>query len=204
MLYDRHCFELAKLVDAIDYRGLDGVRFEEDGAVVVTNGTHLVRYKPHMPATDEFPKVEGMALADNKDTLVPFTLPKAAALKVAKQIPRKTTLSILGYACLDVAGTNAGDKVRLAVTDSDTSQVICTPKGEDKYPEWRKVLPTEDTIDANASLCPTLLATLASTARSLGCICLKVELHGADKPAKFTGKTENGGEVMMVLMPRRA
>jgi len=182
------------------------LRVESDGRTVATDGHRLYTVTPPPDADDaEYPDVGDVPAT--LDPLADFSMPRDVAERIAKALPKKPRLAILGSARLDVAATNADGKVRVVVTDLDTVTPIEARKVDGDFPDWRQVLPEGDPV-ASFTVNGRYLADVAKAAADFsgtrGC-AVRVECFGELSPIRFTAENPETGQTFVgVVMPMRA
>lgn len=202
MLLDKAVLGLAKLAPKEESRfSLTAIAVESKCATV-TNGHYLVNVSGPRVSDKDFPETPGLVhktFADGPMAEV-VLVARDAALAALKALPRKTTLPTLQNAAM-------GEDKRLYVNTLDSSQSF-DHRREGQFPNWRAVMPTgeptaEVELDAQylKALCEYVIEH-AEGSRN-GQTPVRFTLYGAEKAIRMDAPTENGGQILCVLMPLR-
>jgi hypothetical protein len=198
MLLNRSVLNLAKLASKEASRySLQAIAIEKDQAIV-TDGHIMVKVQSAPVADDLFPAVAGLEhrTFQNGDQVL---VHRDAALAALKAIPKKTTIPVL---CNAAMGTDG----KLYTTDlENVGQFKHEVTGQ--FPRWRDVMPKADA---------PVTATIAFNARKMIQLCqymvengdarqpkVKLTVYDAQSAMKLEGKTADGQDVIMILMPVR-
>jgi DNA polymerase III sliding clamp (beta) subunit (PCNA family) len=164
---------------------------------VATNGHYLVRVENPKAKLEQFPVVPGTVPTVEADS---FLLARDAALAVAKNIPKKTTIPILNHARV---GVDAEGKIQAVTTDLDTSHPVTIRATEGKFPQWKVLWPKSE---PKVTIC---LSTeyLAQLAKAAGKLSKNLEISIWDKQSAirldaYSSDTEQHWSA--VLMPMRS
>jgi len=109
--------------------------------VEVTNGHYAIIYTDTgKPGAGDFPAIPN-APGETKDPTWPILIPRDAALKAFKVLPKRVSIPILGFAAMivDELGT-----ARIYTTDLESWNTIVVPRVGQKWPPISTVLPAVD------------------------------------------------------------
>jgi hypothetical protein len=201
-MLNRHNLSIAALASRSDNCYSLGSILVEPKRTAVTDG-HLAL----TVSTPDIPDADAPAIEGFSPTLefAPFMLPAAAALDIAKAIPKNSNLPVLQNAFVD-AGANG--TANLAVTDLETPRIFGVKKTEGKFPNVDMVIPKTDDAEIAIALSPDLLIKLL---RVMSPICdskqPSVILRIKDPESQIRIDAKNpvtGQEAIGVLMPMQA
>jgi hypothetical protein len=186
---------------------LNHVKVDPSGTVWASNGYTAVRVDQgaEIIADADYP-IAGNIPDEAKDPSVPVLIPAEVALRVAKVIPRRPNIPVLGRALLRVTDTT----VYLLVNDLDHAPtVVQFKRSDERYPAIEAVYPAADkpAVAAPFGISATYLA-LVSKLESLfdggRNRPVKVTSYGPDAPISFQWGGEYGGlSAHVIVMPVR-
>jgi len=191
MLYNKLNLAVAKIASTNDSRPeLASVLFTKD-KTAATDSFRLIEITvDNSVRVEDYPKIEGK---DVIKEITPF-LVSAKALKEIKPVKSKT-MPILNY----VAITFADDKqVEFSATNLETVERKMLRKVEGTFPEYEKVIPTDEPkakITLNANYLLDVLAILAEVNKQ-GTV--EIEFYEDGKPLLL--KASNGSQSARALV----
>ena len=143
-MLNRHNLNIVKLAAKQESQHqLTGLRVEP-GRTSVTDGVRLMTVTtPGFPIAD-YPDLSGTLGVKPTKQFEPFTMDAETALKIAKAIPKRSSIPILGVAVVGEA-SNANGSAQIAVTDLENPQVFSTAKLDGQYPDIDRVIPAKGT-----------------------------------------------------------
>jgi len=201
MLLNRTNLELADFASKDETRpALRSVHVGK-GYTEATDGHAMMRVT--IPEVDSlaFPSIEGMDCTSNgKEALIPVD----AAKMMAKAIPRKSTLPIIQHLAWD-ARDSTDTELKFAVTDLDTVQRFNPRPIEGPYPTVDNVIPKDNRvfqIGVNAAILAKALAFIGKHSSSVD-KQVRLTFYGPSKAIRLDAKSEDGQEIVGLVMPLR-
>ena len=182
MFLNKHNLAIAALASKDQTRyALHGLHITPT-ETAATDGHCLGRVTlPDFPRGD-FPVV---GVEESDKPFAPCIIPKDAADRLAKQLPKKASIPILENALVDIERSQ-GDTFRAVTTDRDTTQPLEVSKVEGEFPTLDNVMPTGEpvlTVGFNALLLAQVLKVAGSITDSQNRV---VKLEFFDQ--KYKGK----------------
>jgi len=164
-MLNKHNLNIAQLCSKEESRfTLQGILVSPEGTVV-TDGHVLMKVTlPDMPE-DSAPVIDGCTpTAEFK----PFILPKAAALDIAKQIPKSSTIPVIQnvFVGSETDAETVDPKsdepkpVVLGVTDLETPKVFRPKRLTGNFPDYTRVIPKDETAEFAIGMDMKLLSRL--------------------------------------------
>lgn len=205
MLLKKESFHVAKAAsdDATRY-GLTGILVEPDGSTVGTDGHILLKYSPkNVPEQTEYPMIDGFSDASDTTPLVPFILPKADALAIAKMPEKSRHLPILQYVALDVPRTNANGNAYFTSTNLETVTQVAPKKIDGRFPEYDRVIPAKERGGITIGFTLSVLEKALATMKACGVTVFSMNVVDATAPVRIDAEcSDYDGTVVGVVMPR--
>jgi len=200
MLVNRTVVAVTTFAESVPDRhryGLTNICVDRE-KTVATNGHYLVAVSHSNQSDDAWPAepaVDHMTFTNGERVLIT----RDAAIAAAKGLPKqkKNYLPILQHAALAKDGS-------LHTTDLENSQIF-TGKPEGGFPNWQAVVPTEKPV-AVIGFDARYVAEIAKFVAKYGneqLPTIKLTIYGADRAARFDATSEDGQEIMALLMPIR-
>jgi hypothetical protein len=206
-----HNLNIAALASSEEIRfTLNGILVAPD-RTVVTDGHCLVQVTTPTNNGDvsNFPQVPGMG--EVTDKFKPFIMPRAAALALAKAIPRKSTIPVLCHAA--VAASSTTEIVTMGCTDLEKATVLPIRPCAGNFPDVSRVMPKPDdaifAIILNLSLLTHVLSVItkmhpASSASSPGFPAATFRFYGHDRQVRIDfSNSDTGQDITAIVMPCR-
>lgn len=137
MLLNRTNLEVAQFASTDEARGALTHLHITPNHTEATNGHALVRVQIPDVNPEEFPSIKGFnPNGNNREVCIDAATAKA----IAKAIPRRCTLPILGHAAWDCGGTTE-QAAPFVVTDLENEQRFNPRPSDDKYPDTEAIWP---------------------------------------------------------------
>jgi DNA polymerase III sliding clamp (beta) subunit (PCNA family) len=181
---------------------LNGVHMDADN-LTATDGHVLGRISQQKElSVKDYPNVEGIDPSQAEEPLKGVIVPIDGVERLAKAIPtKKSTMPILKTAIVNTKVTNEGKLFLAGTTDLETTTPINVKLIDGKFPEVHNVIPKEKGVK-QFSVNPALMARAMTAAAKLGLITVEFDLpEKALSPIKITGRTEDGEDVLIIVMP---
>lgn len=199
ILLNKNNLRIANLCAKEESRYTLNAMHVSDKGTCVTDEHRLVRVSLPTVAATNFPTVPNMPVGDGKNTGL---LPKAFVAKLEKQIPNSKTLPVLN----NVAVSFDADRVNVAVTDLDTSEVLSSKQTAGNFPNVEAVIPDkmpifEYTVNADYLMD---LARSASAHADNKCPVLKLKFYSENESLRMDCTNGDGQTWTAVVMPLRS
>ena len=205
MLLDKLALDVVELASTDETRpSINAVHITPD-YTEATNGHILARVPVCKTLDEDFPVVpdyEGGNLPDPDGVVLPADTVKA----IAKRIPkgRRCSLPILCNASIRFNGSKT---VKVATTDLESPLVSTVRLSQDRYPNtgqlWKSAEKGFKGFIAQVSYSPNELANLAIFLNRAGVKQVEFCITGEETATEFKGTTEDGREIVGLLMPVR-
>lgn len=201
-MLNKHNFSIAKLApkESSTKYTLGGLQVTPDGTAV-TDGHMAVTVSGTPTIAQEFPFVNGAVPVDDFE---PFIMKRADAENVAKQAPKKQSISVLDHIGIGAETVHNG-RVQILTTDLENPQTSSFRKDNVAFPDLARVTPdpaeSESAVYVDLDqLVPMLQQAqkFHGKARAKG---IRIRLFGPGRVMRVDAKNEQGQEFMGVLMP---
>ena len=203
-LYNRWNFELAKFASKEESRFNPNAIQVEPDATATTDGVMLLRVTSPELSLSDFPEVPGQTLQEVK---TPFLFPADASLKVAKSIPRKTSIPVLETAAALAAGE---ENVGFVSTDLETANPVIARKPTGTFPgNYQAQFPEDKDKVFSIKLDGRRLGEIVRFLTAFGDqgrlpTTITLTFYRDGKPVKLEAKnSDTGQEAVAILMPMR-
>ena len=164
-----------------DVTRYNNLNVESDGSVTATNGHILIRTERGEPEVPMEP-IKG------------FNLHSEEVKRLVREIGSKQRTGME----VDVEASNEGDKLAGSI---DGNRVELQKAVDDDFPDWRKILPTDEPV-VEFAIDLGYLADLAKAAKDFGNTVVRVKVREGLVPIEF--ETEHEGEKLLAfIMPVR-
>ncbi|MCI0529766.1 MAG: hypothetical protein L0Y56_20175 [Nitrospira sp.] len=207
MLLNKRNLEIVKIA------GMDEARYPmnslyidvEAKKTVVTDGHRLVTVSlPGGVRDEDFPKVNGMTASPLAKNCL---LSTEAVEKVIKSLPKKPSLHILSYVAIDGVKTDADETLaHLCVTDLEVPQVFAIRKKEGAFPDYKRLIPTEQpavSISVNARYLAEILQLAQGYDQRN--YMVELEISSPEQSLVIKARDRDTGQVFeALLMPLRS
>lgn len=205
MLLNKKAFAVINAASKDENRySINGLLIEPDGSAVATNGHVLIKFTPaEQENAKEFPKIDGVNPV-SEETLKAFILSRDSVEQIKKAVPKhRSSFPILSNIALDVEQTNKNGNAVMAVTDLENPQVFRPQKVDADFPDYRKVVPTDEPkISFGVSV--EVLDTIVKTLKATNVKGVKIGVRNAVDALTFEGETNDyDGKVTGAFMPYR-
>ncbi len=167
-----------------------------DKGYAATDSYKLIMIKNKGADINDFPIVNNTEPV--KEISKPLLIPAKDILTKLK-FPKNATLPILesGLLCNETAHT-----VSIATTDLETANILQLHKTEGDFPEYRKIVPTEQPI-ASIKVNPALLIECLEAFTDEKENSVTIDLFGAYQPLIITGADKTNDHIKALLMPKK-
>ena len=203
MIYNKNNFSIASLCPGEWGRYyLDGVHVTP-GHTEVTNGHYLVRVsvpfkgKALKETLKDLPKVENHEPKNNGEER--FVFPAKDAQAVANSIPNERNLKVLNNTWITENTTK--EEAEFVTYDMSTTKPIKARKIEGKWANSDAILDNlgepEMTLGFNAEY----MLKICQVFKKMKLQAIRLDIYGEKKAMRMAGKTEEGQEVIVLLMP---
>ena len=189
------------------FEAMNGLKVEPSGATCATDGHRLALYTPKgSPDGADYPVIDGFS-ADNELGKA-FVLPADAAKMIEAAVPKKARTPVLGMVALDGTETDKNGHAVLAVTDLENPRTFRPAKVEGMFPEYGKVIPTEENTPHKVCLDLAYLESACKMLRRMGYTNAVLGLQEATAERKTDAcpitmrATDGEGDCVVVIMPR--
>lgn len=203
MIYNRNNFSIASLCAEKERYYLHGIHFTPEHTEV-TNGHYLVRVsapfsgKDLETALNDLPKVEGYEPKENGEEC--FTFPATTCVEVERSIPKERVLTQLNHAWITKNTTK--EEVEFVTYDMNTTKPIKAKKIEGRWPNSDMIMP-KDEPEMTLGFNPDYMLKICNVFKKMKLKEIRLDLFGDKKAMRMTGKTEEGQEVVVLLMPMK-
>jgi hypothetical protein len=200
MLLNKHNLNIAKLASKEASRfTLSGIRITPT-ETVVTDGHCLMKVSTVAISSEEFPVCQGSGVTP-QDDFKPFNLDAAQALKASAQLPKKSTIPVLGCAAVAVNGNP--DRPALLTTDLEQFSTFKAMESGN-YPDYERVIPKAENapfaIGLDAKLIKAMMEQFIAFIDSKG--SAGITLRFTDERTAVLMEAKSGEQTMLgVLMP---
>jgi hypothetical protein len=205
-MLNKHNLAIASLASKEESRFTLNAILVTPECTIETDGHQLVMVTtPKDVPVDSFPQVPGIppATLDFK----PFLLPAAEAQKIAKSLPKKTTIPALLHAGISTPADDSEDNL-IFVTDPEAAQSFRIRKVKGNFPDHNRVMPKPDDsrfqIALDARLLRTVLGTLDSFVDSRQNAPVRFYFKSPNEALRIDADNgETGQHMTAVVMPMR-
>lgn len=206
MIYNKNNFSIVSLSPSKNESYyLEGVHVTPDHTEV-TNGHYLARVTVPFTgddlkaAIDDLPKVEGHEpkKPNGNGLEAGFTFPAKAVIEVERSIPNSKHLKQLNNTWITENTTD--EEVEFVSYDMETVKPIKARKLEGKWPNTDMVMP-KDKPELTLGFNPEYMFKICQLFKKMKLKAVRLDLYGEKKAMRMLGRTEEGQEVTVVLMP---
>jgi len=201
MIYNRNNFSIGSLCDGEKRYYLHGVHFTPEHTEV-TNGHYLARVttpfsgKALKEALNDLPKVEHYEPKNNGRE--EFTFPAKECAEVERVIPKGGYSSVLNNAWITENTTE--EEAEFVTYDLSATKPIKARKIEGQWVNSDTIMPKnkpEMTLGFN----PEYMLNICKVFKKMKLKTIRLDLYGAKNAMRMIGRTEEGQDVTVLLMP---
>lgn len=204
MIYNRNNFSIASLCPGDEGRYyINGIHFTPEHTEV-TNGHYLARVsvpftgKALKEALNDLPKVEHYEPKNNGKE--EFTFPAKECIEVERTIPKERHLRQLNNAWITKNTTE--EEAEFVTYDMNTTRPVKARKVEGRWPNTDMIMP-KDTPEMTIGFNPEYMLKICQVFKKMKLNAIRLDLYGDKKAMRMVGKTEDGQEVIVLLMPMK-
>jgi len=204
MIYNRNNFSIASLCEGEQRYYLNGIHFTPKHSEV-TNGYYLMRVstpfsgKELEDALNDLPKVEGYEpKKENGSGEECFTFPAEACVVVERSIPKEKWAKVLNNAWITENTTK--EEAEFVTHNLTTTKPVKARKIEGKWANTDAVMP-EDKPEMTLGFNPEYMQKICQVFKKMKLRQVRLDIYGEKKAMRMIGKTEEGQEVIVLLMP---
>lgn len=203
MLYNRNNFSIASLCPGDMAYYHNGVHVTPEHTEV-TNGHYLARVtvpfrgKELKEALNNLPKVENhepkKSNGDNE-----FTFPAKATVEVERSIPKETSLRQLNNAWITENTTE--EEAEFVSYDMETVRPMKARKIEGRWPKSEAIFENLGKPEMTLGFSPEYMLKICQVFKKMKLRAIRLDIYGEKKAMRMMGRTEEGQEVTVLLMP---
>lgn len=171
---------------------------------VTTDGRQLIRVTAPVAEAETFPTVVGVA--PPTEDFEPFLLEASDALRIAKALPRKTTIPILSNAA--ISGATDGNYAVIVTTDLQCSQTFTVGKTQGQFPDCERIIPDAEGADFTADIDASILKYICeriTVFKDRPPICRlrfyhKTDPNGVTRPIRLDAYNPDTGQLLTAVL----